>query len=81
MIEISKIYFTLGNKVEKNEEVEKELGLKKNSIKKLTGINKRYIADEQENVISLSIKSAKKILLFDEEHTLEERILNEQFIS
>lgn len=27
-----------------------------------TGINKRYIADEQENVISLSIKSAKKIL-------------------
>ena len=41
MIEISKIYFTLGNKVEKNEEVEKELGLKKNSIKKLTGINKR----------------------------------------
>ena len=39
---------------------------------------------EVRNVKKVNIKqtkSAKKILLFDEEHTLEERILNEQFIS
>jgi 3-oxoacyl-[acyl-carrier-protein] synthase-3 len=61
MIEISKIYLTLGNKVEKNEEVEKELGLKKDSIKKLTGINKRYLANKNQNSETLALKVCKKI--------------------
>ena len=32
-----------------------------------TGINKRYIASESENIVTLSIKSAKKMLLIMED--------------
>ena len=34
-------------------------------IYKSTGINKRYIASENESIVTLSIKSAKKILTKD----------------
>ena len=43
----------------------KSLNLKKKDKKKLyqtTGINKRYISSNKEDVISLSIKSAQKII-------------------
>ena len=61
MIDISKIYFVLGNKMQPNSQLGKELILKKNSIKKLTGINKRYLASKNENSESLALKVCKKL--------------------
>ncbi len=61
MIDISKICFVLGNKMQPNSQLEKELILKKNSIKKLTGINKRYLASKNENSESLALKVCKKL--------------------
>ena len=39
-------------------------------IYKSTGINKRYIANENENIVTLSIKSAKKILTKDNKNKI-----------
>ena len=61
MIDISKIRFVLGKKIQPNRQLEKELILKKNSIKKLTGINKRYLASKNENSESLALKVCKKL--------------------
>ena len=40
-------------------------------IYKSTGINKRYIANENENIVTLSIKSAKKIFSKRKKRTLK----------
>ena len=51
----------LEKKIQPNRQLEKELILKKNSIKKLTGINKRYLASKNENSESLALKVCKKL--------------------
>lgn len=61
MINISKIDFILGDKIQQNNIIEKELKLKKNSIKKLTGISKRFIASKNQNSESLALKVCKKL--------------------
>ena len=61
MIEISKIYYTLGKIKQNNSKIEKELGIKKNSINKLTGIKKRFISGNKETSENLALKVCKKI--------------------
>lgn len=65
MIEISKIHFVLGNKIQHNVQIEKELELKKNSIKKLTGINKRFITSQNQNSETLALDVCKKLKVND----------------
>ena len=61
MIEISKIYFSLGNKIETNFKIEKDFFLKKGSINRLTGIKQRYISSKNETSENLAIKVCKKL--------------------
>ncbi|MDC0417234.1 hypothetical protein OAL74_02160 [Candidatus Pelagibacter sp.] len=61
MINISKIYFQLAEKKEFNSDIEKEYKLKKNSLKRLTGINKRYISGQKETSEKLAIKACKNL--------------------
>ena len=61
MIDISKIYFVLGDKTQHNDQIERELKLKKKSIKKLTGISKRFITSKNQNSESLALKVCEKL--------------------
>ena len=61
MINIEKIFFNLGSKIEKNNKLEKKYNLKKNSLEKLTGINKRYISDKNIFAENLALKVINKI--------------------
>jgi len=61
MIEISKIHFVLGDKIQNNVLIEKELKLKKNSLKKLTGINKRFISSQNQHSETLALDVCKKL--------------------
>ncbi len=61
MINFEKIFFKLGTKIEKNNELEKKYNLKKNSLQKLTGINKKYIADKKVFAENLALRVIKKI--------------------
>ena len=57
MISITKIYYKLGKKIEYNSIIEKKLKLKKNSIYKLTGINKRFVSKKNETSEKISVRS------------------------
>ena len=61
MINISKIFYKLGKKIEYNSVIEKKLKLKKNSIYKLTGINKRFISDRNETSEKLALSVCKNL--------------------
>ena len=61
MIKISNIYFKLGIKKENNNIVEKSLGLKKNSLKKLTGINYRFISTANQTSEQIALDVCKKL--------------------
>ena len=61
MIKISNIYFKLGIKKESNNIVEKSLGLKKNSLKKLTGINNRFISTTNQTSEQIALEVCKKL--------------------
>lgn len=62
-VAIKAIEFSLPKKKENFRELLKDNPLWDiNKIFKATGIKNRYISNEKEDVISLSIKSAKKIL-------------------
>ena len=61
MINFEKIFFNLGTKIEKNNELEKKYNLKKNSLQKLTGINKKYVADKKVFAENLALSVIKKI--------------------
>ena len=61
MINIEDIFFNLGTKIEKNNKLEKKYNLKKNSLEKLTGINKRYISDKNIFAENLALQAIKKI--------------------
>jgi len=61
MINISKIFYKLGSKIEYNSVIEKKLKLKKNSIFKLTGINKRFISERNETSEKLALDVSKNI--------------------
>ena len=61
MIEISRIETKLGKKIEKNNVIEKQFSLKRNSIEKLVGIQKRYISNKNETSERNAIKVCRKI--------------------
>ena len=61
MINISNIYFKLGAKKEFNHNIEKKFKLKNNSLKRLTGINKRYISNKNETAEKLAINACKNL--------------------
>ena len=61
MINISNIYFKLGTKKEFNHNIEKKFKLKNNSLKRLTGINKRYISNKNETAETLAISVCKNL--------------------
>ena len=61
MINITKIYYKLGKKIEYNSIIEKKLKLKKNSIYKLTGINKRFVSKKNETSEKLALEVSKNI--------------------
>jgi 3-oxoacyl-[acyl-carrier-protein] synthase-3 len=61
MINISKIYYKLGGKIEKNSIIEKGFRLKKNSICRLTGINKRFISTKNETSEKLALEVCKNL--------------------
>ena len=61
MISITKIYYKLGKKIEYNSIIEKKLKLKKNSIYKLTGINKRFVSKKNETSEKLALEVSKNI--------------------
>lgn len=62
-VAIKAIEFSLPKKKENFKELLKDNPLwDTDKIFKATGINSRYVSNEKENVISLSVKSAKKIL-------------------
>jgi 3-oxoacyl-[acyl-carrier-protein] synthase III len=61
MIKIKKIYTILSKKKEANSIIEKEFSLKKNSIKRLTGIKRRYISGVNETSEGNAVKVCKKI--------------------
>tara|TARA_B100001758_G_C18070056_1_gene432694 strand:+ start:417 stop:587 length:171 start_codon:yes stop_codon:yes gene_type:complete len=51
MIEISRIETKLGKKIEKNNVIEKQFSLKRNSIEKLVGIQKRLYKSKRNTKI------------------------------
>ena len=61
MIEISRIETKLGKKIEKNNVIEKQFSLKKNSIEKLVGIQKRYISNKNETSEKNAMEVCRKI--------------------
>lgn len=61
MIKISNIYFKLGLKKENNNIIEKKIGLKKNSLKKLTGIDTRYISGPNQTSEKIALNVCKKL--------------------
>ena len=73
MIEISRIETKLGKKIEKNNVIEKQFSLKRNSIEKLVGIQKRYIStllplttsQIQKGMIEIKYKYKKNIKFRD----------------
>jgi 3-oxoacyl-[acyl-carrier-protein] synthase-3 len=61
MINISRIYYKLGGKIEQNSIIEKEFRLKKDSICRLTGINKRFISTKNETSEKLALEVCKSL--------------------
>jgi 3-oxoacyl-[acyl-carrier-protein] synthase III len=61
MINFENIFFCLGTKIEKNNDLEIEYNLKKGSLKKLTGVNKRYVCNKDVFAENLALKVIKKI--------------------
>ena len=61
MIQIANIYFKLGNKKEGNSLIEKNFGIRKNSLKKLTGIGTRFISDTKQTTENIALDVCKKM--------------------